>query len=41
MTTKPWKYPRNDTQLIPLQHLLKLEHGEQNGKGQLTKQMNA
>ncbi len=24
MTTKPWECPRNDTQLLPLQHLLKI-----------------
>jgi hypothetical protein len=24
MTTKPWEYPRNDTQLLPLQHLLEI-----------------
>jgi len=23
--TKPWEYPKDDTQLIPLQHLLKIK----------------
>jgi hypothetical protein len=25
ITTKPWQYPRNDTWLLPLQHLLKIK----------------
>jgi hypothetical protein len=25
MTTKPWEYPRNDTQLLLLQHLLEIK----------------
>ncbi len=24
MITKPWEYPRNDTHLLPLQHLLEI-----------------
>jgi hypothetical protein len=24
MTTKPWEYPRDGTQLLPFQHLLKI-----------------
>jgi hypothetical protein len=24
MTTKPWEYPRDDTWLVPFQHLLKI-----------------
>jgi hypothetical protein len=25
ITTKPWQYPRNDTWLLPLQHLLEIK----------------
>ncbi len=25
MTTKPWEYSRDDTQLLPLQHLLEIK----------------
>jgi hypothetical protein len=25
MTTKPWEYPKDDTWLVPLQHLLEIK----------------
>ncbi len=33
MIKKSFEYPKYDTKLDPLGHLLELEHGEQNGKG--------
>jgi hypothetical protein len=40
MTKKPLEYPRNNTKLNPFNICSNSEHGEHNGNGQLTKDMN-